>query len=64
MQAEMAAREIGPLGLNDALDYLVLVAAEDPERFERATRNWFACPQVCGVVGTSHREAGASSAFV
>jgi hypothetical protein len=30
MQAEAAARELGRLGLIDALDYLALVAAEEP----------------------------------
>jgi hypothetical protein len=40
MQAEMAAREMGRLGLLDALDYLVLLAAEKPERFDRAARKW------------------------
>jgi hypothetical protein len=33
MQAEMAARELDPLGLLDALDYLVLLAAEAPDRY-------------------------------
>jgi len=42
MQAETAARELGRLGLNDALDYLVLLATEDSERFERAARKWLA----------------------
>ena len=41
-QAETAARELGRLGLNDALDYLTLFAAEDAERFERAARKWLA----------------------
>jgi hypothetical protein len=41
-QAEIAAREMGRLGLNDALDYLVLLAAEKPERFDRAARKWLA----------------------
>ena len=41
-QAETAARELARLGLNDALDYLVLLAAEDPGRFERAARKWLA----------------------
>jgi hypothetical protein len=42
MQAETAAREMGRLGLNDALDYLVLLAAEAPERYDRAARKWLA----------------------
>jgi hypothetical protein len=42
LQAETAARELGRLGLNDALDYLTLLGAEDPERFERAARKWLA----------------------
>ena len=40
MQAESAARELGRLGLLDALDYLVLLAAEAPERYDRAARRW------------------------
>jgi hypothetical protein len=40
--AETAAREMGRLGLIDALDYLVLLAAEKPERFDRAARKWLA----------------------
>ena len=35
MQAETAAHELGRLGLNDALDYLVLLAAEAPRRAVR-----------------------------
>jgi hypothetical protein len=42
MQAETAARELGRLGLLDALDYLVLLAAEAPERFDRAAQRWLA----------------------
>src|SRR6476661_6887553 len=42
MQAETAAREMGRLGLNDALDYLVLLAAEAPDRYDRAARKWLA----------------------
>jgi hypothetical protein len=33
---------MGRLGLNDALDYLTLLAAEKPERFDRAARRWLA----------------------
>ena len=33
---------MGRLGLNDALDYLALVAAETPERYDRAAQRWFA----------------------
>ena len=40
MHAETAAREMGRLGLNDALDYLTLLAAEAPERYEAAARRW------------------------
>ena len=39
MHAETAAREMGRLGLNDALDYLTLLAAEAPERYEAAARS-------------------------
>jgi hypothetical protein len=42
LQAEAAARELGRLGLLDALDYLVLLAAEAPDRYERAARKWLA----------------------
>jgi hypothetical protein len=42
MQAEMAAREMGRLGLLDALDYLTLLAAEAPDRYDRAARRWLA----------------------
>src|SRR5215470_5873740 len=38
MGAETAAREMGRPGLNDALDYLVLVATEAPDRYDRAAR--------------------------
>jgi hypothetical protein len=40
MQAESAAREMGRLGLLDALDYLALRASEAPDRFDRAARKW------------------------
>jgi hypothetical protein len=40
MQAETAARELGRLRLLDALDYLTLVAAEAPDRYDRAARKW------------------------
>jgi hypothetical protein len=39
-QAELAARELGRLGLNDALDYLTLLSAEAPDRFDRTARRW------------------------
>jgi hypothetical protein len=39
-QAEIAAREMGRLGLLDALDYLTLLAAEKPDRFDRAAGRW------------------------
>jgi hypothetical protein len=42
MQAELAAREMGQLGLYDALDYLTLLASEKPEGFDRAARKWLA----------------------
>jgi hypothetical protein len=40
MQAEAAARELGRLGLLDALDLVALVATEEPARFERVARRW------------------------
>jgi hypothetical protein len=39
-QAELAAREMGRLGLLDAFDYLTLLAAEKPDRFDRAAGKW------------------------
>ena len=32
----------GGLGLNDALDYLALLAGEAPDRYDRAARKWLA----------------------
>ena len=42
LQAETAARELDRLGLNDALDYLVLLAADAPDQYDRAARKWLA----------------------
>jgi hypothetical protein len=39
-QAEMAIREMPRVGLLDALDPCVLVAAETPERYDPAARRW------------------------
>jgi hypothetical protein len=39
-QAELAARELGQLTLADALSLCELLAARDPQRFERAARRW------------------------
>src|SRR5436309_2959410 len=38
--AEMAARELGRLSLEDALSLCVLLADRDPPRFERAACRW------------------------
>jgi hypothetical protein len=38
--AELAAREMGGLALDSALDFIVLIAKEKPERFERAALRW------------------------
>ena len=38
--AEMAARELGRLSLDDALHLCVLIADRDPTRFERAALRW------------------------
>jgi hypothetical protein len=40
MQAEAAARDLGRLGLLDALDNLTLLATEEPAWFERVARRW------------------------
>src|SRR5262249_53978025 len=40
LAAEMAARELGELSLADALSLCELLAACDPQRFERAARRW------------------------
>jgi hypothetical protein len=39
-QAELALREMGRVGLLDALDYCALLAAERSERFERTAVRW------------------------
>lgn len=39
-QAEVAARELGRLSLADALALCELLAARDPQRFEKAARRW------------------------
>jgi hypothetical protein len=47
--AETAAREIGRLGLLDALDYLTLLAAEAPDRCCKATEDgWHGTPGLAG----------------
>jgi hypothetical protein len=38
--AEMAAREMGGLSLDDALSLCELMAGLDPERYERAALRW------------------------
>jgi hypothetical protein len=38
--AEMAAREMGELALADALDFCLLLAEADPERWPRASARW------------------------
>ena len=38
--AEMAARELGALSVDDALRLCVLFAHSDPQRFERAALRW------------------------
>jgi hypothetical protein len=38
--AEMAAREMGPVSLADALSLCELLAATDPKRYERAALRW------------------------
>jgi hypothetical protein len=40
LEAETAARELGNLTLADALSLCELLAARDPQRFERAARRW------------------------
>jgi hypothetical protein len=39
-QPTLAARELGNLTLADALSLLVLIAAQDPDRFSRAAAWW------------------------
>lgn len=38
--AELAARELGKLNLDDALELTILIAEEDPSRLERAALRW------------------------
>ena len=40
--AEAAARELGQLSLADALEFLLLLAAKEPDRFDRAAARWHA----------------------
>jgi hypothetical protein len=40
LQAESAARELPHVGLLDALDYLALLAAEEPDRYDRGAKRW------------------------
>jgi hypothetical protein len=40
LAAEAAARELGGLNLPDALSLLLVIAAKDPTRFERAAIRW------------------------
>jgi hypothetical protein len=39
-EADLAARELGGLSLDDALKLCVLLAERDPQRFERAALRW------------------------
>jgi hypothetical protein len=40
LNAEMAAREMGHVSLSDALSLCELLAATDPQRYERAALRW------------------------
>ncbi|HEX6700883.1 MAG TPA: hypothetical protein VF101_09150 [Gaiellaceae bacterium] len=40
LHAEMAARELGHLALDDALTLTLLIAEGEPARLERAARRW------------------------
>jgi hypothetical protein len=40
LSAEASARELGQLSLADALDLLLLIAAKEPARFQRAAVRW------------------------
>ena len=42
LNAELAAREMGHLGLEDALSLVLLYAAADDPRFDRAATRWIA----------------------
>jgi hypothetical protein len=44
-RAEMAAREMGHLSLDDALDLCELIADFDPGRYDRAACRWPPRPQ-------------------
>jgi hypothetical protein len=39
-QAEIAARELRPLSLADALELVILIAGQRPDRLERAAVRW------------------------
>jgi hypothetical protein len=42
LNAEAAARQLAPLSLADALALTLLIAEEDPTRFDRAAPRWHA----------------------
>lgn len=42
INAELAARELGQLALDDALSLVLLYAAADDPRFDRASTRWIA----------------------
>jgi len=44
--AEMAARELRGLSLADALELVILIAAQGPDRLERAAIRWHGRPDV------------------
>lgn len=62
--AEVSARELGYLDLNDALDLISLYAAEQPEKVERAIVRWLGRLALERRVGLREMQAAAGAAAV
>ncbi|MBA3244730.1 MAG: hypothetical protein H0T61_06080 [Actinobacteria bacterium] len=61
LNAELAAREMGRLGLEDALSLVLLYAGADDPRFDRAATRWIARFCVEGKPSLSELQAAVSA---
>jgi hypothetical protein len=61
LNAELAARELGQLNLDDALSLVLLYAAADDPRFDRAATRWIARFCVEGRPSLSELQAAVSA---
>jgi hypothetical protein len=61
LNAELAAREMGQLGLDDALSLVLLYAAADDPRFDRAATRWIGRLCVEGRPSLSELQAAVSA---